>query len=480
MSQNGQRLPRAMLLVVLTATFVQLLDVTIAQVAIPSIQRELHAGDGPLQLVLAGYTLTYACLLIAAARLGDRYGYRRLFATGITVFTLGSLLCTAAPTVTFLVVARLVQGLGSGLMAPQVLSIIQIAVPNERRRHALSLLGATMGVASLAGPLLGGLLLSADLWGLGWRLVFLVNIPIGLAALIGCALLPAARGASSQPIDIGGAALAIVGLGFLILPLAVGRELGWPIWTGVSLLTAVLVLTLFIQTQRRRRAPLLHPSVLRDRRVRTGTLLVFAFNAGVPSFTYLLFVYLQDGVGDSPLRAALTSAPFAAAAIIGSRLSPTLVRRYGTTLLVGATLTLTAVMAFLAILVASGVTTWALTPLLAVGGLSFGAFTASVFTLVLSGITPEAIGSASGLLPTAQQLGGTIGVTLAGLVYYGTATKPASSFVDAMAYEVIIFLLASLIALRIRSAPPSDTKPCKPGGSRSCSAEPTSARADAL
>lgn len=431
--------------VVLTATFMQLLDVTIVQVAISSLRRDLHTTANTVQLVLAGYTLTYACLLIVAARMGDRYGYRRLFLVGISTFTAASLACSLAPTVEVLVAARLLQGVGSGVMAPQVLSLIQVTVPARRRPHALGLLGATMGIASLTGPLLGGLLLESDLFGLGWRLIFLINLPAGILALLGSLVLPTDRAANRPRLDGTGAALAATGLGLLIFPLTLGRDAGWPLWTWLCFAGAVVALVLFARTQRRRAEPLLHPAVFHDRATVAGLLLVFVFNAGVPSFTYLLLLYLQAGLGYSPVTAALTSMPFAAAAIVGSRVAARLARRHGTPLLTVAAVTLALVMVCLGPLMGAAGYRWAALPLLAVGGASFGVFTASVFSLVLAGIAAEATGSVSGLLPTSQQLGGTVGVTLAGLVYFAAADE-AAAFGDAMLYEVGIFLLTAGIS----------------------------------
>ncbi|MGH3098489.1 MAG: MFS transporter [Streptosporangiales bacterium] len=431
--------------VVLTATFMQLLDVTIVQVGISSLQRDLHTTADTVQLVLAGYTLTYACLLIVAARMGDRYGYRRLFLVGIATFTVASLACSLAPTVEVLIAARLLQGASSGVMAPQVLSLIQVAVPARRRSHALGLLGATMGIASLTGPLLGGVLLNADLFGLGWRLIFLVNLPVGLLALLGSHALPTDRAAGRPRLDGAGATLAAAGLGLLIFPLTLGRDMNWPMWTWLCFVGAAAALVLFVRTQRRSSEPLLHPAVFRDRATVAGLLLVFVFNAGVPSFTYLLLLYLQAGLGYSPVTAALTSMPFAAAAIIGSRVSARLARRYGTPLLTVAVAILALVMVCLAPVIGAAGYRWATLPLLAIGGASFGVFTASVFSLVLAGIASEATGSVSGLLPTAQQLGGTIGVTLAGLVYFAAANY-ATAFGDAMLYEAGIFVLTAGIS----------------------------------
>ncbi|MER5516617.1 MFS transporter [Streptomyces sp. NPDC002763] len=436
--------------VVLSATFVQLLNVTIAQIAAPAIQSGLGAGPGAMQLVLAGYTLAYACLLITAARLGDRYGYRRLFALGTAVFTAGSVACAAAPGVGWLIAARLVQGAGSGLVAPQVLSLIRTGVCPERRPRALALYGATMGVASLAGPLLGGLLVGADLFGLGWRAVFLVTVPVALVSLAGAALLPPPRGTDGQRVDLVGAALATIGFATLVLPCALGREAGWPWWTWVSFTVAAAALICFVRTLRHRPDPLIHPSVLRDGTARRGVLLVFVFNAGVPSFTYLLFLHLQSAVGYSALSAALVSAPFAAAAVVGSRAAPALSRRLGATALTAAALVLAGTAVALAPLIGTGPGRRAALPVLAAGGAAFGLFTAAVFTLVLAGVRDGVASSVSGLLPTAQQLGGSIGVTAAGLAYFAPADGANAAFAHAMAYEAAVFVLTALIALRLR------------------------------
>ncbi|MGW2099549.1 MFS transporter [Streptomyces olivaceoviridis] len=441
---------RLVLPVVLSATFVQLLNVTVAQVAAPAIQAGLGAGPGAVQLVLAGYTLTYACLLIPAARLGDRYGYRRLFVAGTVVFTAGSVAGACAPDAASLITARLVQGSGSGLVAPQVLSLIQAATPAARRPRALGSYGATMALASLAGPLIGGLVLRADLFGLGWRPVMLLTVPVTLASLAGATALPRTHGADGLRVDKLGALLVTVGAGALVLPLALGREAGWPWWTWAGFAVAVAALAHFVRGLPHRPDPLIHPAVLRDRSARRGTLLVFAFNTGVPSFTYLLFLHLQSAVGYSALSAALTSAPFAAAAVGGSRAAPALTRRYGPTVLTVASLVLAGMCLALAPLVGSAAGRQAALPVLAAGGAAFGAFTASVFTLVLAEVHGPAAGSVSGLLPTAQQLGGSIGVTAAGLAYYAPAADADTAFRHAMLYQVAAFTITALISLGLR------------------------------
>jgi EmrB/QacA subfamily drug resistance transporter len=441
--------PHALVLpVVLSATFVQLLNVTIAQVAAPTMQQDLGASPGALQLVVAGYTLTYACLLLVAARLGERYGYRRLFAVGMAVFALASAACAVAPSAGVLVVARLVQGAGSGLVAPQVLSLIRTVLPSSRQARALGAFGATMAVASLAGPLLGGLIIGADLWGLGWRPIFLVTLVVSVLALTGAAVLPPGGDTRPSPIDGLGAVLATSGFGLLILPLALGRDAGWPGWTWACLAGAVLALGGFVAAQHRRPDPLVHPAVYHDRTTRSGLVLVLVFNAGVPSFTFLLFLHLQSALGYSALTAALFSAPFAAAAVGGSRAAPHLSRRHGARLLTAAALMLAMVMAALGVVIGSAFHGWAVPVVLAAGGAAFGAFTASVFTVVLARVDGDATASAAGLLPTAQQLGGSIGVTVAGLVYFAVPADPSLGFRLTLLYEGTVFLLTAALTLR--------------------------------
>ncbi|MGW2842411.1 MFS transporter [Streptomyces sp. NPDC001493] len=310
-----------------------------------------------------------------------------------------------------------------------------------------------MAVASLAGPLIGGLVLSADLFGLGWRPVMLLTVPVALASLAGATALPRAHGADGLRVDKLGTLLVTVGAGALVLPLALGREAGWPWWTWAGPAVAVAALGHFVRTLPHRPDPLIHPAVLGDRSARKGTLLVFVFNTGVPSFTYLLFLHLQSAVGYSALAAALTSAPFAAGAVVGSRAAPALTRRHGPKVLTVASLVLAGMCLALAPLVGSATGRQAALPVLAVGGAAFGAFTASVFTQVLAGVHGPAAGSVSGLLPTAQQLGGSIGVTAAGLAYYAPAADADTAFRHAMLYQVAAFTITALISLRLHHLP---------------------------
>lgn len=434
--------------VILAATFMELLDVTIVHVAVPSMRRDLDAGPGTVELVVAGYVFAYACTLICAARLGDRFGYRRLFVAGMAVFTAASAVCALAPNVQVLIVARVVQGIGGALMNPQVLSVVQTSYAGAARDRVFGLYGATMGIASIAGPVLGGLLVTADLGGLGWRLIFLVNVPVGVAVLAAAGILPAARGEAGR-IDRTGAALVTVGLGLLVLPLALGQQRGWPAWTWLSLGGSAVVLAAFAVVQARRgrtgRETLLHPSLLRDRSATSGLAVVLLFYVGISSFSYFFSVHLQAD-GRSALAAGLTFAPFAVAAIAGSRASARTAERHGHRLLIASGAALATVMAALAATVAAGVEehSWLLAGPLLAGGFAFGLFTAAGFSIVLANVTSEAVGSASGLLPTVLNIGGALGIAVAGTLFAG-----ADGFAKTLVLDAAAFALAALAAGRL-------------------------------
>jgi MFS family permease len=437
---------RLALVVLLSGTFVQLMSVTIMQLAVPSIRVDLGAGSGAAQLALAGYTLTYACTLITAARLGDNFGYRRTFVVGTAVFTAATIVAAVSPDTTTLVVGRLVQGLGAGLVAPQILSLIQTAVPEDHRARVLGRYGATMAIASLAGPLLSGLLLHWNPLGLGWRVALALPVPVGVAALLLHRVLPVGRGVGAGRVDPLGVTLSLAGLVLLVLPLTLGQDAGWPPVTFISLALAVALLVAFASSQRRVRHPLVEPAALAARSTRWGIGAVLVFNAGIPSFTLLMSLHLQGPLHRGPLETALTIAPYAIAALLGSALAEQAARRYGPAALTAACGAL-AVASLLIVPTVDGPAPvlWAV---LAVAGFAFGLFTASAFSLVLARVPAAVASSASGLLPTAQQLGGTLGVAVAGVAY------AAGAMGLAMAYEAVVFVVAAIATTTLRRRAP--------------------------
>jgi EmrB/QacA subfamily drug resistance transporter len=426
-SSRAQRHPFLVLAIVLTAVFVQLLDVSIVNVAIPSIQSDIGASFASIQLVLAGYQLAFACLLITGARLGDIYGRKKLFMIGMATFTVASTLCGLAPNATTLVLARILQGIGSGLMFPQVLAVIQVTIPPRDRGKAFGIFGATIGIATILGPLIGGVLISANLFGTDWRMIFLVNIPIGLLALVAAYLeLPDSKAPDAPRLDVPGAALITAGLFLLVYPLTEGREKGWPGWIFAMLAASVPFLAGFVLLQRRKTRDDAHPLLLmtlfRNESFRAGLLLSLVFFAGIPAFFFTFSLYLQIGLGFTPLHAGLTTFPFAVASGIASSHSDALARRLGTRVLtLGAASLAVGMVVIIVVLHAAGTDlhSYEIAPFLLIAGFGLGCFIAPLTNLVLAGISGREAGSASGILSTTQQVGGALGVAVIGLILFG-------------------------------------------------------------
>jgi EmrB/QacA subfamily drug resistance transporter len=421
------------LAIVLSATFMQLLDVSIVSIAVPPLQADLGASYSELQLVVGGYLLTFACVLLVGGRLGDVYGRRRLFLIGMAGFTAASALCGLAPTPTVLVIARLAQGLFSGLMFPQVLSVIQVTFPAEQRARVHGIYGATLGVAAILGPLLGGLLVQADLFGSGWRMIFLVNLPIGLAALaLGLPFLPESKTRDAGRVDLFGAALVAAGLFLVVLPLTIGGDVGWPVWTYLMLATGLLALAVFARRQRRRsrlrhylrRAdpPLVPWSLFWYRSFTVGLLLNLVFFLGVAPFFFYFIIYLETGAGFSPLRAGLTVLPVALASAVVAPASAAIGRRHGRLGLAGSCALLAVGMGGLVVTLRHAgdrPSLWLFVPALVLVGLGLGLFGSLITSVVLGRIGDNEAGAASGALATVQQVGGAIGVALVGVLFFG-------------------------------------------------------------
>ena len=424
---RAERHPFLVLAIVLTAVFVQLLDVSIVNVAIPSIQKDIGASFASVQLVIAGYQLAFACLLITGARLGDIFGRKKLFVIGMTTFTLASALCGFAPNATTLVLSRVLQGIGSGLMFPQVLAVIQVTIPAKDRGKAFGIFGATIGIATILGPLLGGSLIALNLFGTDWRAIFLVNIPVGLLALVAAYLgLPDSKAPDKPSLDVLGAILVSVGLFLLVYPLTEGREKGWPVWIYAMLIASAPCLGVFVALQRSKTArsanPLLLMTLFANRSFRAGLVLSLVFFAGIPAFFFTFSLYLQGGLGFSALHSGLTTLPFALGSAFASARSDRLAKRLGTGVLTLGAGLLTASMVAAIIdlhLAGTDLHAWQIAPVLLVAGLGLGCFIAPLTNLVLAGIQGREAGSASGVLSTSQQIGGAIGVALIGLVLFG-------------------------------------------------------------
>jgi MFS family permease len=415
--------------VVLAAVFMTTLDFFIVNAVAPATRRDLDAGRTALQAVLVGYGLAYAIGLITAGRLGDLYGPRRVFVVGLALFTGASAACGLATGPGFLVAARIAQGLAAALMAPQVLALIGRMFPGADRARAFAWYGATVGVAGTGGQAVGGLLLAADLGGLGWRACFLINVPLGVLALAMVRLLPAdgkGSGAGARPgLDPLGAVLSATGLVALVLPLVVGRESGWPAWTWLSLGLSLPLLAGFAAHQRRRiaagRSPLLDPVVFRDPGFTRGVVCVALLFGGSAGLTFVLSLFLQEGRGMSPVTAGVVgvalNASFFAASMQTGRLTGRLGNRIavlgGTVLAAGF-----ALIGWSASSVGATGLPVGLVGGLAVTGAGMGLLMAPLTAAALAGVRARLTGMAAGVLGTAQETAGVLGIALTGLVFF--------------------------------------------------------------
>ena len=433
------------LIIVLSAVFMQLLDTTITTVAVPSIQSSLRATFGEVQLVLAGYSLAFACTLITGGRLGDIFGRKRLFLIGMVTFTLASAVCGAAPNAMTLVIARIVQGVCSGLMFPQVLAILQVTFPEEEKQKAFAIYGATIGLATILGPVLGGSIIKLNLFHTDWRGIFYVNVPIGLVALwAGVRQLRESRAEDAPRLDLVGVSVVTVGLFLLILPLVVGRDQGWPAWSIAMLIASVPILALFVWyerllTRRAGSSPLMRTSLFKQRSFSVGLLLCLAFFAGIPAFFFVFLLMLQVGFGYEPVSAGAVTLAFAVMVAISSARSAAAVKRLGTwTLLLGCVLVATGFGGVIWLLHHYGTAMhgYELAWGLIVGGAGAGLVLAPVTGVILAGIRPSDAGAASGVLATAQQIGAAAGIAIAGIIFFGQLSTNATHAVAMTAPEL--------------------------------------------
>lgn len=420
----------APLAVILCGTFVYVVDFFVVNVALPSIQRSLGAGPAAIEWVVAGYGLTSAAFLVTGGRLGDIYGRRRLFCFGIATFTVTSALCAAAPDAGFLVAARLAQGVGAAIMAPNVLSILGTTYTGPARVKAISVYGMVMGIAAVGGQLLGGVLIAANVDGLGWRVIFWINVPIGIAALaLARRLVPESRAAAGSTgpgrLDLRGATLFTAALVAIILPLLDGREQGWPAWSWACLAAGLVLLAVFAAHLRSKARsggrPLLDPAIFAVRAFRAGLTCQVLFWCQQAASYLLLALYLQEGRGLSPIKAGGVFAVLAAGYLATSLRAPALTMRFGRRVV--ATGALVAGLGDLALVLAAasngGGAVAALFPGLFLLGAGQGLCITPLTTTVLAHADASRAGSVSGALATAQQVGNAIGVAVSGVIFYG-------------------------------------------------------------
>ncbi|MFJ6569798.1 MFS transporter [Streptomyces sp. NPDC091292] len=416
------------LAIVMTAAFMDLVDVTIVNIAIPSIQRDEGATFSQIQWITAGYALAFAAGLITGGRLGDIHGRKRIFLIGIGGFTLASALCGFAANPEMLVASRILQGAMAALMVPQVLSIVHATFPAHERGKVFGLFGAIVGLGAVSGPLLGALLTEWNLFGLEWRPIFLINLPVGIAGLIlGRRFISESRAPRALKLDLVGVALVTLGLLMLLYPLTRGRELDWPVWGFVSMAGALPVFGALIAYERAKArkdgSPLLELSLFRVKSFAAGIAVQTVFGIALGIFFLVWTLYMQVGLGWSILRAGLTGVPFSIAVSVAAGLSvQKLVPRFGRKVLQAGALTMAAgVLTYIweSERYGAAITSWQMALPLVVMGVGMGLIVAPLTDAVLSDVPKEHAGSASGLINTVQQMGNALGLGLVSVVFFG-------------------------------------------------------------
>jgi MFS family permease len=476
LSQSRRQLaPWALATAVLAGQAMASLDAAIVNVAGPAIQHDLHLSAAALQLAIYSYLVTYAVGLVTGARLGGRYGFGRLFGYGTVIFTASSLACGLAVNPVMLVAARATQGLGAALLVPQVLSLLQITFDGERRQRAMSLYGLVLAVGVAAGQVLGGILVSANLLGTGWRPIFMVNVPVGLAVLAFAAgrlpsgrlpsgrlpsgrlpsgrlpadclaadRLPAGRPAGQARLDLAGAVWLAVAILALVVPLTFGADAGWPTWSWAVAAAGVAALAVFARHERALaatgREPLIDPALLARPGIRRGLAAIFTLHASYGGLLFTTAVYLQQAQHDSPLRSGLTFAGYAAG-FAGASVTWTRAPSTWQPWLPGAAFAAFAtVTGLLAWLTSGGGWPWQATVLLVIAGAAHGTGFDTIVHRTAAGVPATLTAAFSGMLNTIDQLAIITGIAVAGTIYLSAA----DSGVLAPMTAVLVTLAAAL------------------------------------
>ncbi len=441
--------------VLMVAALMDFVDGSIVNVALPTIQRELGATATQVEWVVSGYMLAFAASLITAGRLGDLLGRRRLFLVGVVGFGAASLLSGLAQSPAQLVAFRIAQGAAAAIVAPQVLASIRTLFAGQQRLNAFGAFGAVAGMAAALGVILGGLLTQADLWGLGWRAIFLVNVPVVVAVVVGTLLwVPESRGTTRERLDLVGAVLLAAGLVAVVYPLLEGRRLGWPAWSvallvgGLVLLGALLALE--SRVLRSGVAPVLPPQLFRVPAFLAGLGVQGLFSVGLQGFSLALALWLQEGHGFGPLHAGLTLIPFTIGAVLTAPVAGRLAVRFGRSVLALGALLMVLGSAAIDVAAHAGggwVSTWGLAPGGLVAGAGLGLLVVPLVNVVLTAVPRSAAGGASGVFSTAQQLGGAVGVAVVGGAFFARLESGGfdAAFQAAMPWVVGAFAVSGVL-----------------------------------
>ncbi len=440
--------------IVLLAAIMDLMDSSILTLAIPSIRTEMGASNAAIQWIIAGYTLTFAVLLITGGRLGDIFGRKRMFLAGVAGFTVASALSGMTISTEMLIASRILQGLMAALMVPQVLSTLQVTFPPEERIAAFGMYGAMGGMANVIAPLLAGVILSVNLLGLSWRPLFLINVPIGIFIFVAAHyLVRESKAPETLRLDIVGVGIITVSLLLLMYPLVQGNDLGWPLWTYALMAISVPGFIAFALYEKRKdridRSPLVVPALFRIPSFIAGLFICMVMLLALVAFFFTISFYMQVGLGYSALNTGFTMLPWPVAMVIASVISMKIVSRYGRKLLSAGTLLMASGLTGLYLAVAhfgTSVTSWDFLPGVAIGGFGMGMIMPFLFDYILARVPARHAGSASGITSTAMQLGSALGIAIIGTIFFNAlGNSYAEAIKQALAVEIGIYLIAFLL-----------------------------------
>jgi len=452
---------RLILAVVLLADVLDLMDSTITNIAAPAIVRDLGGGESLIKWLGASYALAMGVLLVVGGRLGDRFGKRRMFLIGIAGFTLASLGCGLAAGPAMLIAGRLLQGGFGALLIPQGIGILISTFSREQQPRAFTAFGPVLGASAVLGPIAAGFLISADIAGLTWRPIFLINIVLGTAGFLAAfRILPRDEPASAVPIDGLGSGLLGASMFALIYGLIDGSTDGWTALPVLCLAGGVVLLAGFGVRQRRAADPLILPSLLANRGFTAGLLLGLAFFAALNGLAYVISLFFQTALGLSPRAAAIALCPMMIGIIIAAFICRPLVGRLGRVLVItGLGITLAGAAGLWATVLAQGtaVSVWALAPSILVLGAGMGTCISSIYDVAIGDVAPAEAGSASGALSAVQQLAAAIGSAVVTTVYFTQLAHHGAAHAMTVSVAVvgaIALLDLGLVWLLPRSAPP--------------------------
>jgi MFS family permease len=451
--------------ILLFASFMDLLDTTIVNVALPAIQKDLNATSSQLEWIVSGYVLTFGVVLITGGRLGDRFGRKTIFNIGVAGFTISSIACAFASTADALVTSRLVQGGFSALMIPQVLSIIQVLFKPKERAAVFGAVGAISGMAAVAGPLVGGSLVSSDAFGLGWRSIFVINVPVGILLLIAALIfVPNSKSHEQVRLDLSGVLLISSALFTLVYALIQGREKGWPIWIWLLIAASPLLFALFIWMQSRSEkktgSAIIPPSLFKSRGYSAGTVTTFTSSASIGAFFLILALYLQTGLGFTAINAGLATLPFSIGAFLGSGIAVPLAPRLGKfAIVIGSVFQVVGYFWVSRVILDRGndlVGSDLIWPM-AVAGIGLTLMLVPLNDVALAETKVQDAGAASGVLNTFGQVGSALGVAVIGVIFFdivGSNFSPSNlraAFLGAIWVSFIAVILTGLSSLLLPS-----------------------------